>query len=262
LKLRDILGTIGAWSSFAASLLAFDPVLRIARIFGIEPMDKVLVNLAHVLKYSIKAGLCQIRVEGQENILSGGGSIIVGNHQSLVESFLPFYELRTMKPKYISKDILGHCCIPSVSFVLRNGGHCLINRQDREQALQAIEKLGIDVNEGKYSAIIFPEGTRSLQGGLQHFKTGGLKTLLKCAPKAPIFIMIIHNGTKIYPKGLPRVTAGSVVTLRFLPALNRADFANEDELIEHIHNLMASNYAELEEEDHRRLASATVPPAG
>lgn len=256
MRLRDIFGTIGAWSSFAASLLAFDPALRIARIFGIESMDKVLVNLAHVLKYSIKAGLCQIRVEGQENILQSSGAIIVGNHQSLVESFLPFYELRTMKPKYISKDILGHCFIPSVSFVLRNGGHCLINRGDREQALQAIEKLGLEVNKRKCSAIIFPEGTRSLQGGLQHFKTGGLKTLLKCAPEAPVFIMIIHNGTKIYPKGLPRVTADSVVTLRFLPVLNQADFANEDELIEHIHNLMAFNYTELEKEDHQRLSSA------
>ena len=246
---------MGAWSSFAASLLAFDPALRIARVFGIDPMDKVLVNLAHTLKYSIKAGLCQIRVEGKENILNHGGAIIVGNHQSLVESFLPFYELRTMRPKYISKDILGHCCIPSVSFVLRNGGHCLINRKDREQALQAIEKLGLEVNKGKYSAIIFPEGTRSLQGDLQHFKTGGLKTLLKCAPEAPILVMIIHNGTKIYPKGLPRVTAGSVVTLRFLPSLKRIDFVDDDKLIEHIHDLMAQNYAELEEEDLQRLNS-------
>ncbi|MGM9999556.1 MAG: lysophospholipid acyltransferase family protein [Candidatus Bruticola sp.] len=252
MKVSDVLGTIGAWSTFAASLLAFDPALRLARIFGIDPMDKVLVHLAHVLKYTVGAGLCSLNVEGREHILNRSGAIIVGNHQSLVESFLPFYELRTMKPKYISKRILGNCFIPSVSFVLRNGGHCLIDRENREQALQSIEKLGDEVNKENCSAIIFPEGTRSLQGGLQHFKKGGLKTLLQRAPRAPIFVMIIHNGNKIYPKGLPRVTAGSVVTMRFLPALDRNNFGSEDELIEHIHNVMADNYAALEAADRAR----------
>ncbi|MGM9991825.1 MAG: lysophospholipid acyltransferase family protein [Candidatus Bruticola sp.] len=252
MKVRDILGTIGAWSTFAAALLAFDPALRFARLFGVKTMDQVLVNLAHVLKYTVGAGFCSLRVEGREHILNRSGAIIVGNHQSLVESFLPFYELRTMKPKYISKRILGYCFIPSVSFVLRNGGHCLIDRENREQALQAIEKLGAEVNKSNCSAIIFPEGTRSLQGGLQHFKKGGLKTLLQCAPNAPIFLMIIHNGNKIYPKGLPRVAAGSVVTMRFLPVLDRHKFSNEDELIEHIHDLMADNYTALEAEDQAR----------
>lgn len=248
---RDWLGTVGAWSVFAASVVAFDPLLRIAGLAGAEQVEKVTAAMAGALEFSIRTGLCRLRLQGMENVPDRGGFIVIGNHQSLVESFVPLRELCRIHPRYVAKKILGRF-IPSISVVLRRGGHCLIDRSNHEQSLEAIRALGREVASGKVSAVIFPEGTRSLAGDLQHFKTGGLRALMECAADAEILVMVVHNGTKIYPKGLPRVKAGSVITMRFLPLIDRNDFASVEELIEHIHNLMIKNYTELESEDQQR----------
>lgn len=243
---RSILGTAGAWSVFIGYLLAFDPQLRWAHAFS-GSIDATMARFGKCLIGSIGAGFCSLQVKGRENIPEHGGYIVVGNHQSLVESFLPLYELRALHPRYIAKKELGRW-IPAISFALRNGGHCLIDRRDHESALKRISALGRQVAGGEVSAIIFPEGTRSLEGGLQHFKKGGLLALMQNAPQADVLPMVVHNGNKVFPKGLPRVEAGSEVTVSFLPVMRRADFSDE-ELIETVHNLMVGAYAELESAD-------------
>lgn len=242
----DCLATVGVWSLFGATVLLFDPPLRLASWWGgVEAMDKVMPHLARALQWTFPLGFCRLNVEGQENIPDHGGVIVVGNHQSLVESFMPFYLLRRLRPKYVAKELLGRCYLPSISFALRRGGHCLINRRDRAQALEAIARLGEEVTKGEISAVIFPEGTRSDQGELQSFKLGGLATLLAKAPQAPILPMLVHNGHQIYPKGLPRVRAGSTVTMRFLPLLERAGMEDQ-ELLAKLQTLMIDNYRQLE----------------
>ncbi|MCR4784568.1 MAG: 1-acyl-sn-glycerol-3-phosphate acyltransferase [bacterium] len=251
MKWRDCLGTLGAWTAFACTVACFDPVLRVSSLFGSESLDRMVARLGKCLTYSIDAGLCHLDLQGLDNVPNRKGVIVVGNHQSLVESFVPLYQLRALSPRYVAKEVLGRCFLPSISFVLRRGGHCLIDRQNHDQAIEAITKLGEAVNRGEISAIIFPEGTRSLEGNLQHFRTGGLRTLLQTAPQAPVMVMVVHNGNKIYPKGLPHVTAGTKVSMRFLPLIERASFSDNEQLIEHVHNLMVDNYRSLEESDRQ-----------
>ncbi|MBQ7529591.1 1-acyl-sn-glycerol-3-phosphate acyltransferase [bacterium] len=245
MKIFNFLATVSAWSVFVFFVLLFDPILRISSLFGQKSIEKVMQIFCHCLSWSIWAGFCKLKIEGKENIPNRGGLIIVGNHQSLVESFLPFDLLYKLRPKYVAKQVLGRW-IPSISFVLRNGGHCLIDRKDHERALNSITQLGKKIDSEGISTIIFPEGTRSLQGDLQNFKTGGLNALLEEAPQAPILIMLIHNGTKIFPKGLPRVEAGSTVTVKFLPLIERDNFNSNQEIIEHIHKTMSEEYKTIQ----------------
>lgn len=247
MKIFNFLATISAWSVFVFFVLLFDPILRLASIFGQKSIEKVMQIFCHCLSWSIRAGFCKLKVEGRENIPHQGGVIVVGNHQSLVESFLPFDLLYEIRPKYVAKEVLGRW-IPSISFVLRNGGHCLIDRKNHDEALNSITNLGRRINSESISPIIFPEGTRSLQGDLQDFKTGGLKALLEEAPNAPILIMLIHNGTKIFPKGLPRVEAGSTITMKFLPLIKRSNFTSNQELSEYIHKTMSEEYKAIKNE--------------
>ena len=154
----DFVATAGAWGWFGLTLVVFDPVLRVARMLGAEPMDRAVGLMCRVLGGSIRAGLGRLELE-LENIPPQGSYIVVCNHQSLVESFLPFWLLRHLRPRYIAKRALGRW-IPAISFNLRRGGHCLIDRTDREGALAAIAELGRRVDSGEVSAFIFPEGTR------------------------------------------------------------------------------------------------------
>ena len=60
--------------------------------------------------------------------------------------------------------------IPSVSFNLRHGGSVLIERNNPKDALNKIKKFGELLKKKKYSAVIFPEGTRSRDGNPKKFQ--------------------------------------------------------------------------------------------
>lgn len=250
MRIIDVAATIGAWSWFGATLAVFEPVLRVAGLIGDSCFEKTTALMCHSCCWSISTGMCNLQVEGQENIPRGQRVIIVGNHQSLVESFFPFWYLADMRPKYVAKRALARW-VPTVSYVLRRGGNCLIDRSDRAGALEAITGLGRRVAAGEVSAVIFPEGTRSTVGQLNKFKYAGLRALLEAAPQATILPMVLHGGDQVYPKGRPRVRAGSLVRVRFLPPIERnlqnlAELAEVDELIEKVHTQLQEAFTEMQ----------------
>lgn len=240
----DLVGTVGAWTVFAGTLFVFDPVLRIARAFGERPMDRAVSAMCRVLSWSIPAGLCRLRLEGLENVPPGGRVIVVSNHQSLVESFLPLWALDHLRPRFVAKREMASW-IPAVSFNLRAAGHCLISRKDRDGSVEAIRGLGRRVAAGECSAMIFPEGTRSASGLLNRFKLAGLAALIEEAPGVPILPVVFHGGHRVFPRGKPRVRAFSTVTMRVMPAMEREERAL-DEFVSLVHGVLTATFAELE----------------
>ena len=114
--------------------------------------------------------------------------------------------LRKFSPKFVSKMELGKG-IPSVSYNLRNGGSVLIDRKDPKQAIPLIKGLAEYIEKNKYSAVIFPEGTRSKTGNPKEFAQSGLKILCKYAPSAYLVPITINNSWKLakfgaFPMGL------------------------------------------------------------
>ena len=108
--------------------------------------------------------------------------------------------MRDHHPKFVSKKELGKG-IPSVSYNLRHGGSALIDRKDSKQALTEISKLGRFIEKNGYSAVIFPEGTRSRTGHPKKFQTTGLKVLMKKAPSALLVPISINNSWKMLRYG-------------------------------------------------------------
>src|SRR3546814_2196071 len=83
--------------------------------------------------------------------------------------------------------------VPFVSYVLRHSGAALIDRGNSRQALKAIADMARLVHREKLSMVIFPEGTRSLDGRVKTFAWKGLATLLKYCPDALIVPIAINN---------------------------------------------------------------------
>lgn len=131
-----------------------------------------------------------------EKIPDGRPLIIVSNHQSMYDIPPIFWFLRKHHVKFVSKIELSKG-VPSISFNLRHGGSVTIDRKDPRQALPAIKKFGEYIEEKKYSAVIFPEGTRSKNGDALPFSTSGFKTLLKYIPSALVVPITINEAWKI-----------------------------------------------------------------
>lgn len=155
--------------------------------------------------------------------------IFVANHQSMFDIPPMIWHLRKHHPKFVSKIELGKG-IPSVSFNLRHGGAALINRKDPKQALSELEAFGKRIHDNKWSAAIFPEGTRSRTGQPKKFSVNGLKMMIKFNPEALIVPIAINNSWKVYKYGkfpLGMFNAIKIETFEPIPIKDR----NVDEVL-------------------------------
>lgn len=144
--------------------------------------------------------------------------IFAANHQNKLDIAGIIWYLRKYSPKFVSKIELGKG-IPSVSYNLRHSGAALINRDDARQALAEIARLGKLIEDNHYSAVIFPEGTRSLTGEMKPFATGGIKILLKKSPTALVVPIYIHNTWKLNRYGKFPMSVGEQISWTVLPAI-------------------------------------------
>lgn len=126
--------------------------------------------------------------------------IFIANHQSMYDIPPLIYFLRKYHAKFISKKELSKG-IPSISFNLKHGGAANIDRKDSKQSIAEILKLAKNMKEKNWSAMIFPEGTRSKTGILKPFAVGGIATILKRVPNALIVPIAIENSWKMVRYG-------------------------------------------------------------
>ena len=186
---------------FGLTLLFFHPIQWFAlKIGGYNSHRKVvavlnlcLTRCLHILGSTIKFNL-------HHKIPENAPLIIVSNHQSMNDIPPIIWFMRKYHPKFISKKELGKG-IPSVSYNLRHGGSVLIDRKDAKQSISTIINFGKYIEKNKYSAVIFPEGTRSRNGIPKQFSENGLKMLIKTIPSGYIVPVSINNSWKFLKYG-------------------------------------------------------------
>ena len=177
---------------FGLWLVLFHPIQMVAyTLFGRKVHQKVVVVLNWLLVNSLRLLGTKISYTSVEALEIDRPKIFLANHSSLHDITGIYAYFGKYNPVFVSKLSLAKG-IPSVSYNLRKSGAALINRKDRKQSISEIIRLGNFVNENKFAAVIFPEGTR--RPGLQAFKIGGLNALLKKIPDA-LVVPIAIKGT-------------------------------------------------------------------
>jgi len=225
---------------FLLWLVVFHPIQWVCfNLFGynahrlsVAVLNGLLVRTTHLLGTTYE-------LSGIEKIPQGKPVVFVANHQSLydIPSFIWF--MRKNHPKFISKKELGKG-IPSVSYNLRKGGSVLIDRKDAKQALTEIKKIAEYINANNYSAVIFPEGTRSKTGIPKPFAVNGLKMLYKFAPDAYFVPVSINNSWKMTKFGQFPLGLGNKLKFQIHPPLKNSDYTFE-EIFEKTENIITEN---------------------
>lgn len=187
---------------FFIFLVIFHPIqwlcLKVAG-YGAHKVSVDILNFFLLKSYYLLGN--RVKFINRQQLPIGRPIIFVSNHQSMFDIPPLIYYLRRYHAKFISKIELASG-IPSVSFNLRHGGGANIDRKDPKQSVAEILKLAVNMKNKKWSAVIFPEGTRSKTGAVKPFNVGGIATILKKVPEALIVPVVINNSWKIVRHGM------------------------------------------------------------
>ncbi len=186
---------------FISILIIFQPIQWLSLKLGGYKAHKISVDVLNLFLLSSFYLLgCTVKFTNLQNLPTDRPIIFTANHQSMYDIPPLIWFLRKYHAKFISKIELTKN-IPSISFNLKHGGGANIDRTDRKQSLSEIMKLGQRMKDNNWSAVIFPEGTRSKNGMMKDFQLGGVATLLKKAPNALIVPVAIENSWKVVKNG-------------------------------------------------------------
>ena len=199
--------TILYFLCFGLTLVIFHPIQWFCNnVFGYKAHKISVDCLQFFLMRCLNVLGTRFSFNNSHHIEKGIPLILVANHQSMYDIPPLIWYLRKHHVKFISKKELGKG-IPSVSYNLRHGGSVLINRKDALGSIKAIQEFAQRVEQRKWAAVIFPEGTRSRDGHPKPFKTKGLITMFNHMPSALIVPITINNSWKTlrygkFPMGL------------------------------------------------------------
>jgi len=200
--------------SFFLILIVFHPLQWFSlKFFGFNSYQRVVDMMNFSLVKNLLLIGVSVKVDNPHELPENTTLIFVSNHQSLFDISPVSWYFRKHNPKFVSKKELGKG-VPSVSFNLRNGGAALIDRNNGKQAIVELAKFSKNINKRKWSAAIFPEGTRSVDGVPKEFATNGLKMITKYNPEGYVVPLTVNNSWKVFKYGKFPFGVGSPITIK------------------------------------------------
>ena len=180
-----------------------------------------------------------VRVEGRERIQPGETYVMVANHQSLLDILVLFRLFSHFK--WVSK--IENFRLPLIGWNMTLNRYVKLRRGDRASVIQMIEHCTRILAEGN-SIMMFPEGTRSMDGRLRAFKPGAFELALKC--ERPLLPIVLNGTSDALPKRGIVLQGRHHITVRVLEPIPVADFAHlsADELTERVRNQIAAELGE------------------
>ena len=177
----------------------------------------------------------RVTVNGVENLIADRPVIYMVNHQSNFDIPVLLGRL-PVQFRWLAKAELFR--IPILGRGMRGSGYISIDRSNRKSAMRSLVRAAETIRGGT-SVLIFPEGTRSLDGNLQPFKKGGF--VLTVDAGVPVIPMIICGTWPIMPKNSWMIRP-QPVTLHILPPVDTADFnrKTKDDLMDKVYRQIST----------------------
>jgi 1-acyl-sn-glycerol-3-phosphate acyltransferase len=138
----------------------------------------------------------EVRASGLERFDPRVPHVLMPNHQSFLDGPLVMLLVPGRARVILKQSVLR---VPIVGQAMRFVGFVPVDRKGAEGGKKSIARAAALMREKGYSFLIFPEGTRSLDGNLGPFRRGGFFLALESG--APIVPVTIRGTRELMPKG-------------------------------------------------------------
>ncbi|UCG26968.1 MAG: 1-acyl-sn-glycerol-3-phosphate acyltransferase [Bacteroidales bacterium] len=135
----------------------------------------------------------RVIVTNRRRIEKGKTYILVSNHQSMFDIVAIYLLFRRFK--WVSKS--ENYSLPVIGWTLRLNNYIKLERESRKSIMKMMKECEEAIRNGS-SIMMFPEGTRSLDGEIRHFKTGAF--LLALNTETPIIPIVLDGSGVVLPK--------------------------------------------------------------
>jgi 1-acyl-sn-glycerol-3-phosphate acyltransferase len=196
----------------------------------ISRLYRVAMWIAHA---GVRAAGIRTEVVGVENVPAGKSCIFMCNHVSNLDPPVLLPVLPGRSSVLLKKELMR---IPILGTAMRMGKFVPVERGQKREAAKASVAAAADALRSGLHILVFPEGTRSLDGRLSTFKKGPF--YLAQETQAPIVPIAISGTEKMMRKGSSAITPG-LARVQFLPVIEPSQFATRDELIAAVRRAIA-----------------------
>jgi 1-acyl-sn-glycerol-3-phosphate acyltransferase len=204
--------TIFLFIIYVILVLLIIPVLLLCYLFRSVPPLFFLAKWALSLGQKV-LGL-RLEVFGLDRIDKNKTYVFMPNHLSFLDGPLMFKLIPHSARVILKKEIFR---IPIIGLGMKYAEFVTVDRKGIKGGKQSIEQATKLIQDKGFSFLIFPEGTRSLDGKLQVFKRGGF--FLAINSQADIVPVSIRGTYGLMPKGQFFVKRG-IISVIFHPPLS------------------------------------------
>jgi 1-acyl-sn-glycerol-3-phosphate acyltransferase len=196
-----------AWAFLApvCALLGTGLVVAVAISGGRLRAPVVAVIMPFFARLGLRCFGVEVEMSGLEHVAERRPRVLVLNHSSTLDMFL-FSGVNPPAPCPVGKASLKW--IFPLNLPFWGVGMVFLDRGNRERAVASLRRAGELIRVESRSAMISPEGTRSLDGTLGRFKSGAFH--LSQRAQAEIVPVVIHGAWALCPPGSAVVRPGKV----------------------------------------------------
>jgi len=174
-----------------------------------------------------------VSVDGTEHIQPGQSYVFVANHQSMFDVWLVYGWLPVVF-KWLMKAELRK--VPFVGIGCKAAGHIFVDRRNAKAAMESLKEVEKQLTNG-VCTVIFPEGTRSLNGEVGRFKRGAFQIAWDLG--LPVIPLSLDGCFEVMPKGKPFVNRHPV-HMHIGEPIDLKQFADANEAIDFVRNAVIS----------------------
>ncbi len=224
-----------------SSMVLFFLALLILTLTGLFDKNRVALHLfscwwAHL--YIVVNPYWSLHIQGREHIQKGRTYVLVSNHQSALDVLILFSLYRQFK--WVSKKMLFQ--LPFIGWNMRLNQYIAIDRAS-VKSQQNMLTLACRYLESGSSLMMFPEGTRSKDGDIGHFKDGAFRLARE---NGVSIVPIVLDGSYDALEGL-FIKKRAHFQVKILPPVT-ADYLKEHsvkEIRDHIYTQMGETLSEM-----------------
>jgi 1-acyl-sn-glycerol-3-phosphate acyltransferase len=184
----------------------------------------------------------KVTVEGRKNAARNTPYVIISNHQSLLDILI--LNCLRYRWKWISK--IENSKVPFLGWYMTMAKYIYVDRGNKDSKAVMMEQCAESLRKG-ISILMFPEGTRSLDGEIAPFKLGAFQLALM-TDKSILPVVVDGTGGVLPKHGL--VFSGSnILQIKVLDPVHPGTFgtANPEELASKFRNIMADELKKMRE---------------